>query len=60
MHEYWYKKEDISELSPSQIWILVEMVGYRKHPELLKQKKDLKFDSEFEFEQYLLRTMKFK
>ena len=60
MHEYWYKKEEIMELTPSQIWVLMEMVGCRKNPELLKRYKKLKFDSEFEFEQYLLRTMKLK
>lgn len=59
MHEYNLKKEEISELSPSQVGVLMEMVGCRKNPELLKKYKTLKFWSEFEFEQYLLNQMKF-
>jgi len=59
MHEYGYNKEEISELSPSQVGVLVEMVGCRKNPDLLKKYKKLKFSSEFELEQYLLRNMKF-
>lgn len=60
MHEYWYSKEEIQEMSPSYVWALMEMVGCRKNPELLKRYRTLKFNSEFEFEQYLLRNMKFK
>lgn len=60
MHEYWYSKDDIQEMTPSQIWVLMEMIGCRKNPELLKKYKDLRFTSEFEFEQYLLKKMKFK
>lgn len=59
MHEYNLKKEEISELSPSQVGVLIEMVGCRKNPDLLKKYKTLKFNSEFEFDQYLLEKMKF-
>lgn len=60
MHEYWFKKEEILELTSSQVWALIEMVAYIKNPELLKKQKDLRFSSEFEFEQYLLKQMKLK
>ena len=59
MHEYGMTKEEIGELSSSQVWVLMEMVAYRKNPEALKKYKKLKFNSEFEFEQYLLNQMKF-
>jgi len=59
MHKYWYTKEQILELSPSQVWVLMEMIWYMKNPEWLKKYKNLKFNTEFEFEQYLLNTMKF-
>lgn len=59
MHEYWFKKEEVLELSQSQISMLIEMIWCRKNPQNLKKYKDLKFNSEFEFEQYLLNTMKF-
>lgn len=43
MHEYYLKKEEISELTPSQVGVLMEMVGCRKNPELLNKYKTLKF-----------------
>ena len=59
MHYYWISKEEIWERRPSEISTLLEMVGCIKNPDLLKKYKDLKFNTEFEFEQYLLNTMKF-
>lgn len=59
MHYFWLTKEEVQEKRPSEISTLLEMVGCMKNPELLKKYKDIKFSNEFEFEQYLLNTMKF-
>lgn len=59
MHYYWFSKEDIQEKRLSEISTLLEMVWCIKNPELLNKYKELKFSNEFEFEQYLLRNMKF-
>lgn len=59
MHHYWMSKEEVWEKRPSEVSTLLEMVWCIKNPELLKKYKDLRFNSETEFEHYLLRTMKF-
>lgn len=59
MHYFKFTKEEIRERRPSEISMLLEMVWYIKNPELLKKYKDLRFNTEFEFEQYLLHNMKF-
>ena len=59
MHYYWFSKEDIQEKRMSEISTLLEMVGCIKNPELLNKYKEMKFSSEFEFEQYLLNNMRF-
>lgn len=59
MHHYWLTKEQIRDKSPSEINILLEMIWYEKNPEWLKKYKTLKFDSEFDFDQYIMKKMKF-
>lgn len=55
MHYYpHYSKEDILELSQSQVSSLLEMISCIKNPELLERHKSVKFSSEFEFEQRVL------
>lgn len=59
MHYFKISKEEIWEKRPSEINTLLEMIWYIKNPEWLKKYKDLKFSTEFEFEQYLLNNMRF-
>ncbi len=59
MHYYpSYTKEKILDLTNSQISYLLEMVWLTKNPEWLNKFKNLKFSSEFEFEQYILNKFK--
>lgn len=59
MHYFKISKEEVWEKRPSEINSLLEMIWYIKNPEWLKKYKDLKFSTEFEFEQYLLNNMRF-
>lgn len=59
MHYFKISKEEIWEKRPSEINTLLEMIWYIKNPEWLKKYKELKFGTEFEFEQYLLNNMRF-
>jgi len=59
MHYFKISKEEVREKRPSEINSLLEMIWYIKNPEWLKRYKDLKFATEFEFEQYLLNNMRF-
>ena len=59
MHHYSLTKEEVWEKRPSEISTLLEMIWCMKNPELLKKHKDLRFNSETEFERYLLEKMKF-
>lgn len=59
MHYYpSYTKDQILELTESQISMLIEMIGYCEDPSKLKAKKELRFSSKFEFEQYILNKFK--
>ena len=60
MHYYPnYKKDDVLELSQSQISMLIEMIWCIENPENLKKYKGPpKFSSMFEFEQFLLNRYK--
>lgn len=59
LHYYnWYTREDILELTQSQIWMLIEMIGSIENPKNLNKYKHLKFSSKFEFEQYILNKFK--
>lgn len=59
MHYYPnYTKEQILELTQSQISMLIEMVGICKDPSQLKKYKPVRFSSKFEFEQYILNKFK--
>ena len=59
MHYYWLSKEEVRNKTSSEISTLLEMIWYFKNPKGLERYKDLKFWTEFEFEQYLLNKMKF-
>lgn len=54
-----YSKEDVLELSQSQISYLIEMVAVMENPKLLEKYKPLKFSSEFEFEHYIIDKFRF-
>ena len=55
MHYYPHiSKLEAIQLSQSQISSLLEMVWCIKNPELLEKYKPIKFNSEFEFEQWIL------
>ncbi len=59
MHYYpSYTKEDIMNLTQSQISYLMQMVWLTKNPQWLDKYKTVKFSSEFEFEQYILNKFK--
>jgi hypothetical protein len=53
-----YTKEQVLELTQSQVWMLLEMVGCIENPNNLKKYKQLRFSSKFEFEQYILNKFK--
>jgi len=45
-------------MTQSKIGTLVEMIWYFENPKWLDKYKELKFSSEFEFEQYILNQYK--
>lgn len=51
-------ENDIMEMTQSKIGTLVEMIWYFENPKWLDKYKELKFSSEFEFEQYILNQYK--
>lgn len=53
-----YTKEQILDMTQSQISMLIEMVWNIENPSNLKKYKPLKFSSKFEFEQYILNKFK--
>lgn len=55
-----YSKNEVMDLTQSQIGMLLEMVGVINNPDLLNKYKPLKFSSEFEFEHYIIDKFKFK
>jgi len=59
MHYYpKYTKDDVLNLTQSQISYLIEMVGAINNPSILDKYKPLKFSSEFEFDTYVLNKFK--
>ena len=60
MHFYpQYTKHRVLDLTQSQISSLLDMAGAIQNPSLLDQYKTLSFNSEFEFEQYIMEKFKF-
>lgn len=53
-----YTKDDILNLTQSQLWMLIEMIWNIENPKNLNKYKKLKFSSKFEFEQYILNKFK--
>lgn len=59
MHYYpCYNKQEVLELSQSQVSLLLEMISCIKNPEGLEKYKTVKFSSEFEFDQRVLGKFK--
>lgn len=59
MHYYpSYTKNEVLELTQSQISHLIEMAGCIENPKSLEKYKKLRFNSKFEFEQYILQKFK--
>lgn len=53
-----YSKEDVLNLTQSQISMLIEMITNIENPSNLKKYKPIRFSSKFEFEQYILNKFK--
>lgn len=53
-----YEKDDVLNLTQSQISMMLEMVWSIENPKNLSKYKNLKFASKFEFEQYVLNKFK--
>lgn len=59
MHFYpQFTKNDVLELTQSQVSYLIEMAGAVNNPSVLDKYKRLKFSSEFEFEHYIIDKFK--
>jgi len=59
VHYYGYKKEEVLELTQSQISWFMEMATCIENPSLLKKYEKPKFENELQLEQYLLTKFKF-